>query len=160
MDRGYRFTSIACNSAHTRHFLHILGANILSHIVFVKRLVLETKGPGTNALLSPEIRGSQSAQQLRIPGVASTTSQIFQIWDLSLWSQHKFFTYLEFLVDPSTFVWRLATQIRSQWHVTRDSRIGSNTLGNLYRSPPLLSDGLLTRMGLFDTSLKKPRLPI
>ena len=40
------------------------------------------------------------------------------------WSQHKFFTYLKFSVDPSTFVWRLAIQIRNQWpfwHVTPKS---------------------------------------
>ena len=45
-----------------------------------------------------------------------------------------YFTYLKFSVDPSIFVWRLATQIKSQGpfgHLTPN--IGSNTLGNLYR---------------------------
>ena len=63
---------------------------------------------------------------IRLPPAQNNHYIIIIILKLSLWSQHKFLTYLEFSIDvlqSSSGEW-LATQIRSQWpfgHLTPKS---------------------------------------
>ena len=66
------------------------------------------------------------------------------IWAYDLNTNFLHTSNFQSILRPSSGDWQPRLGVSDL--LTSDSKIGSNTLGNLYRAPSLLSDGLLTWM--------------